>query len=248
MRADLHTALAEGRGVTAKIRWLARPDPDGAGEGRSRWIHCTPLLGHSGAVGVWMVVLVDEERSSSNRSERGGGGAQSINGAAGSVNGGSAKNGDFGAAAGGGRFRRAPPVANIIGGKEWNGVAAARGLINGTVGSDTTAAHRRLSSGAAVVAAATQHHHYQVPGSGKRAPESRSASRAEGSRGLAPGSSVAGGSVVSNGITTSIVGGAGVGDDAGSARGETLLHEDALDLPTPTPSQAANSEFSFQLK
>jgi len=49
--------------VTAKIRWLARPDEDGEGEGRPRWIHCTPLLGHTGAVGVWMIVLVDEEGS-----------------------------------------------------------------------------------------------------------------------------------------------------------------------------------------
>ena len=49
--------------MTAKIRWLARPDEDGEGEGRPRWIHCTPLLGHTGAVGVWMVVLIDEEGS-----------------------------------------------------------------------------------------------------------------------------------------------------------------------------------------
>jgi hypothetical protein len=63
VRADLQAALGEGRGVTAKIRWLARPDEDGEGEGRPRWIHCTPLLGHTGAVGVWMVVLIDEEGS-----------------------------------------------------------------------------------------------------------------------------------------------------------------------------------------
>lgn len=63
VRADLSAALGEGRGVTAKIRWLARPDEDGEGEGRPRWIHCTPLLGHTGAVGVWMVVLIDEEGS-----------------------------------------------------------------------------------------------------------------------------------------------------------------------------------------
>lgn len=61
VRTDLAQALSEGRGVTAKIRWLARPDDDGEGDGRSRWIHCTPLLGHSGSVGVWMVVLIDEE-------------------------------------------------------------------------------------------------------------------------------------------------------------------------------------------
>lgn len=63
VRADLAAALGEGRGVTAKIRWLARPDEDGEGEGRPRWIHCTPLYGHTGTVGVWMVVLIDEEGS-----------------------------------------------------------------------------------------------------------------------------------------------------------------------------------------
>ncbi|KAH9838205.1 Motif C-terminal to PAS motifs [Teratosphaeria destructans] len=61
VRSDLAAALGEGRGVTAKIRWLTKADADGDGEGRPRWIHCTPLLGHSGAVGVWMIVLVDEE-------------------------------------------------------------------------------------------------------------------------------------------------------------------------------------------
>lgn len=70
VRADLRAALTEGRGVTAKIRWLSRPDEDGEGEGRPRWIHCTPLLGHSGAVGVWMVVLVDDEPSGSLASAR----------------------------------------------------------------------------------------------------------------------------------------------------------------------------------
>jgi hypothetical protein len=88
VRSDLRAALAEGRGVTAKIRWLSRPDEDGEGEGRPRWIHCTPLLGHSGAVGVWMVVLVDDEASSSAASAR--------------------------------RFRQAPPISNVIGGKEWD--------------------------------------------------------------------------------------------------------------------------------
>lgn len=89
MRNDLTAALAEGRGVTAKIRWLLRADEDGEGEGRPRWIHCTPLLGHSGAVGVWMIVLVEEEgyNSESNARSR--------------------------------RPRQAPPVATVIGGKDW---------------------------------------------------------------------------------------------------------------------------------
>lgn len=61
VRRDLEQAMSEGRGVTAKIRWLTRASEDGEGDGRSRWIHATPLYSHSGSVGVWMVVLVDEE-------------------------------------------------------------------------------------------------------------------------------------------------------------------------------------------
>ncbi|KAH0386600.1 hypothetical protein KCU92_g2417, partial [Aureobasidium melanogenum] len=85
VRSELAQAFTEGRGVTAKIRWLTRIEEDGEDEGRSRWIHCTPLIGHGGAVGVWMVVLVDEEGSQSKR-----------------------------------RFRPAPPVSQIIGGKEFD--------------------------------------------------------------------------------------------------------------------------------
>lgn len=59
VREELIAALADGRGVTAKIRWTARNDD----EGRNRWIHCTPLVGSNGAIGVWMVVLVDDESS-----------------------------------------------------------------------------------------------------------------------------------------------------------------------------------------
>ncbi|KAK5171710.1 uncharacterized protein LTR77_003346 [Saxophila tyrrhenica] len=88
VRSDLRSALGEGRGVTAKIRWLARADQDGDGEGRPRWIHCTPLFGHNGSVGVWMIVLVDDEGASAGGNS-------------------------------GKRFRAAPPVANNIGGKEW---------------------------------------------------------------------------------------------------------------------------------
>lgn len=103
MRQNLEQALSEGRGVTAKIRWLVRADPDGEGDGRTRWIHCTPLLGHSGAVGVWMIVLVDEE---------GGLGASSSN--------------ILGAGTSGGarRFRTAPPVSDTIGGKQFDAEAA----------------------------------------------------------------------------------------------------------------------------
>jgi hypothetical protein len=68
VRASVGNALADAtRGVTAKIRWLSRAVStveDSHEEGRPRWIHCTPLLGSSGAVGVWMVVLIDEDRHS----------------------------------------------------------------------------------------------------------------------------------------------------------------------------------------
>lgn len=52
-------AFAEGRGVTAKVRWVSKSDEGG----RNKWIHCTPLIGSSGVVGVWMVVIVDDEKS-----------------------------------------------------------------------------------------------------------------------------------------------------------------------------------------
>lgn len=58
MRDELTAALAEGRGVTAKVRWISSRGDE---EGRARWIHCTPLLGQNGSVGVWMVVIVDDE-------------------------------------------------------------------------------------------------------------------------------------------------------------------------------------------
>jgi hypothetical protein len=68
VRDSLSDALSDGsRGVTAKIRWLPHAVADledSNEEGRPRWIHCTPLLGQNGAVGVWMVVLVDEKEHS----------------------------------------------------------------------------------------------------------------------------------------------------------------------------------------
>lgn len=60
IREGLNQALASGQGVTAKIRWMPKAGP-GPAEGRPRWIHCTPLLGSNGAVGVWMVVLIDDD-------------------------------------------------------------------------------------------------------------------------------------------------------------------------------------------
>lgn len=63
VREELTQAMADGRGVTAKIRWVTKNDT----EGRNRWIHCTPLLGNNGAIGVWMVVIVDDERDTVSR-------------------------------------------------------------------------------------------------------------------------------------------------------------------------------------
>ena len=66
VRDELTQALAEGRGVTAKVRWLSRPDDDG----RNRWIHCTPLIGSNGQIGVWMLVVVDDEQDDLKRSRQ----------------------------------------------------------------------------------------------------------------------------------------------------------------------------------
>lgn len=66
VREELTQALADGRGVTAKIRWVTKQDT----EGRSRWIHCTALLGSNGAIGVWMVVIVDDDKDGPNRRYR----------------------------------------------------------------------------------------------------------------------------------------------------------------------------------
>lgn len=63
VREELSAALAEGRGVTAKVRWVTKADEDG----RHRWIHCTPLLGSNSLIGVWMVVLVDDDQELSRR-------------------------------------------------------------------------------------------------------------------------------------------------------------------------------------
>lgn len=91
IREQLVDALAAGQGVTAKVKWLntsrrknQRPsqkksnishpleahlevdddvdtitEPEPAG--RARWLHCTPLAGSNGKVGVWMIVIVDDE-------------------------------------------------------------------------------------------------------------------------------------------------------------------------------------------
>lgn len=56
-REELLSALASGRGFTARVRWLSSSQDE---QGRGRWIHGTPLLGSNGSVGVWMLVLVDD--------------------------------------------------------------------------------------------------------------------------------------------------------------------------------------------
>ncbi|KAK7967804.1 uncharacterized protein PG986_002081 [Apiospora aurea] len=80
LREAIESALADGQGVTAKVRWLSSvsgtaasrtlADENGAAAGRGRWIHATPLLGSNGTVGVWMVVLVDDEAEASRRLPR----------------------------------------------------------------------------------------------------------------------------------------------------------------------------------
>lgn len=60
VRDQIQQALADGRRVTAKIRWISSPRRN-AEYSRPRWIHATPLLGSNGGVGVWMVIIVDEE-------------------------------------------------------------------------------------------------------------------------------------------------------------------------------------------
>ncbi|KAI0377420.1 hypothetical protein F5Y04DRAFT_177513 [Hypomontagnella monticulosa] len=66
VRDALVESFADGAAVTAKIRWVTRTDS----VGKSRWVHCTPLLGANGAVGVWMVVLVDDEEEAALRRAR----------------------------------------------------------------------------------------------------------------------------------------------------------------------------------
>lgn len=66
VRDGLNQAFAGGHGVTAKVRWMSSANS----EGRVRWIHCTPLLGSNGAVGVWMVVLIEEESEANGKKSK----------------------------------------------------------------------------------------------------------------------------------------------------------------------------------
>ncbi|KXT11004.1 hypothetical protein AC579_5009 [Pseudocercospora musae] len=65
MRADLQNAFLEGKPVTARVKWLAVPNSNGEGQGKTRWVHCTPLTHVSGGIGLWMVVLVLPDESDS---------------------------------------------------------------------------------------------------------------------------------------------------------------------------------------
>ncbi|KAK4177487.1 nonphototropic hypocotyl 1 [Triangularia setosa] len=79
VREELSQGFKNANVVTAKIKWLTRTrisSWNGATavaamsqqqEGRTRWIHCTPLMGSNGAVGVWMVVIVDDDTEINNR-------------------------------------------------------------------------------------------------------------------------------------------------------------------------------------
>jgi hypothetical protein len=59
IREAIIDAMNQGIGVTAKITWLTRTNEEAeyGGAGRPRWIHCTPLSGSDGKVGVWMIGL-----------------------------------------------------------------------------------------------------------------------------------------------------------------------------------------------
>ncbi|KAM3425780.1 hypothetical protein BST61_g7710 [Cercospora zeina] len=75
IKSDLEKSLRKGCAVTAKILWLRSTsrtavdyynnahNPQTAG--RPRWVHCTPLLHHTGAVGLWVVVLVNADETTS---------------------------------------------------------------------------------------------------------------------------------------------------------------------------------------
>ncbi|KAI1133905.1 hypothetical protein F5Y05DRAFT_253637 [Hypoxylon sp. FL0543] len=66
LRDEIAQAFADGRRVTVKVRWVTKRDSYGKG----RWIHTTPLFGSNGAVGVWMVVLIDDDEEAVPRRAR----------------------------------------------------------------------------------------------------------------------------------------------------------------------------------
>jgi hypothetical protein len=63
VRDELTMAMADGKGVTAKVLWI----PKAGDRGRQRWVHCTPLLGSNGQIGVWMIVIIDDGSETDSR-------------------------------------------------------------------------------------------------------------------------------------------------------------------------------------
>lgn len=65
VRNKISQTLTEGHGVTARVRWVSSTRREGSASdrGRHRWIHCTPMRGVNGVIGIWMVVIVDEDDS-----------------------------------------------------------------------------------------------------------------------------------------------------------------------------------------
>lgn len=66
VREEIKQAFTDGTVLTARIKWISKNDTSG----RSRWIHCTPLTASNGAVGVWMVIFIDDEETARSRKER----------------------------------------------------------------------------------------------------------------------------------------------------------------------------------
>ncbi|KAK6542584.1 hypothetical protein TWF694_006530 [Orbilia ellipsospora] len=65
VREELDRALSNGRGITVKVRWLSKAEEQNPKktefDGRERWLHCTPLFGSNGGIGVWVIVIVDDD-------------------------------------------------------------------------------------------------------------------------------------------------------------------------------------------
>ncbi|KAK6528144.1 hypothetical protein TWF281_009395 [Arthrobotrys megalospora] len=65
VREELESALSNSRGITIKARWLSKLEEQSPKKnehlGRERWLHCTPLFDANGAVGVWMIIVVDDD-------------------------------------------------------------------------------------------------------------------------------------------------------------------------------------------
>lgn len=85
MRQDLDNAFQEAKVVTARVRWLKTLSEDGEGDGTTKWLHCTPLMHHTGRVGLWMIVVVmpskvEEKEKEAKSSRCGGSRSNDVNG------------------------------------------------------------------------------------------------------------------------------------------------------------------------